>query len=112
MIKVKYCEHGEPISDFKVDEYVDSIIKCHESDFEIIVATASELCLMVFGLRVFEEKIPIDEIEFYFEDKKLDFHPHLGIYDPDNHEIGFFTQTCEKALRLGFQKMKADKSVI
>lgn len=109
MIKVRYCEHGKSISDFKVDEYVDSIIEIHKSGSDLVVKTASELCLLVFGLRVFEESLSIDEVEFYFEDRKLEFHPYLGICNPDDYDFGFYHQVCDRAMRLGYKKMMKDK---
>ena len=106
MIKVIYSKDGEPISDFKVYEYVDSMIHFHKLGSNLAIQTASELCLMVFGLRVIEEKIPIDEVEFYFEDSKLNFDPYLGICDPEDKTIGFYSDVCSETLKIGYQKMR------
>ena len=104
MIKIKYCDYGEPISDFKVFDYVDSVINNYESDLFFIVETSSELCLMTFGLRVLEGRLPIEEVEFYFQGCKLDFDPFLGLLGPD--DFGFFYQVSNKALQIGFQKKR------
>lgn len=109
MIQVVYSKNGESISDFKVNEYVDNIIKIHNSDSDLVVKTTSELCLLVFGLRVFEERLSIDEVEFYFEDRRLEFHPYLGICDPDDCDFGFYHQVCDRAVILGYKKMMKDK---
>lgn len=111
MIKVIYSKDGQPISDFKVYDAVDNMIKVYNTysntiTQDIPIKTSSELYLLVFGLRVLEEKIPIDEAEFYFEDDKLEFDPYLGILDPDNRQLGFYTNTVESAIKVGYEKRK------
>lgn len=108
MLKIVYCKDGNPISDFKVYEFVDGMIDTylsfHPSYFP--VETSSELCLMVFVLRTIEDKIPLNEIEFYFENEKIEFHPYLGIVDPEDQKLGFFSEVCDKAIKIGYEKMK------
>lgn len=106
MIKVIYSKDGEPISDFKVYDSVDRMIETYKSCPNIIIKVSSELYLLVFGLRVLEEKISVDEVEFYFEDNKLDFHPCLGIVDPGDKRIGFYSEVVDKAVQVGYEKMR------
>ena len=106
MIKVIYSKDGEPISDFKVYDSVDRMIETYKSCPNIIIKVSSELYLLVFGLRALEEKISVDEVEFYFEDNKLDFHPCLGILDPDDQRIGFYSEVIDKAVKVGYEKMR------
>ena len=105
MIKVIYSKDGESISDFKVYDSVDRMIVTNKSCSNIEIKISSELYILVFGLRILEGKIPIDEVEFYFEDNKLEFHPYLGILDPDDKIIGFYSGVIDKAVRVGYEKM-------
>lgn len=109
MIKVIYSKDGQPVSDFKVYDAVDDMIEVYNTHKNAItqdipIKTSSELYLLAFGLRVLEDKIPIDEVEFYFEDDKLEFDPYLGILDPENKKLGFFVDVTEKALKVGYEK--------
>lgn len=108
MLKIIYGKNGEPISDFKVYEFVDQIVNtCNYSHPEVMtVATASELCFMTFGLKALEDKIPLNEIEFYFEEEKLNFHPFCGIEEPKNRTLGFFSEVIDTAIKVGYQKMR------
>ena len=126
MLKIKYCKDGIPISDFKVHETVDQIIESYLRDkhsksvyigttttvvpiYNYEYRTSSELCLLVFTLRVFEEKININEIEFYLEDEKLKFNQYVGIEIPEGKQMGLYSDVCMKAIKLGYDKMMRDK---
>lgn len=115
MIKVIYCKDGQPISDFNVYDAVDDMIEVYNTHSDTItqdipIKTSNELYMLVFGLRVLEEKIPIDEVEFYFEDDKLEFDPCLGILDQKDKNLGFFTEVSEKAIMAGYKKMMQNRS--
>jgi len=114
MLKVIYCNDGEPISDFEVYEIVDDAIKINEKFPSTIInfKTSNELCLLTFSLRVLEGKIPIDKVEFYFENEKLEFDPVLGLKDPDDKTIGLYTEVCSKALKVGYEKILKQKGTI
>ena len=127
MLKVVYCADGIPISDFKAHETVDNIIETYLRDkhsrsvyigttttvvpiYNYEYRTSSELCLLIFSLRVLEEKISIHEIEFYFEDEKLKFDLYDGIEIPENNkQMGLYSDVCVKALQLGYQNLVKDK---
>ena len=113
MIKVIYSKDGQPISDFKVYDAVDDMIEVYNTHRnsitqDIPIKTSSELYLSVFGLRVMEERISADEVEFYFEDEKLEFDIYLGISMPKNKTMGFFAEVTEKAVVTGYKNMKRD----
>lgn len=114
MIKVIYSKDGQPISDFKVYDAVDDMIEVYNAHKNTItqdipIKTSSELYLSVFGLRVMEEKIPVDEVEFYCEDEKLEFDIYFGVSMPKNHTMGFFAEVTEKAVSTGYKNMKRDR---
>lgn len=111
MIKVIYSKNGEPISDFKVYEAADRMIESHKSCKSIVVKTSSELYMMVFGLRVLEDKISADEVEFYFEDDKLEFSPYFGILEPMDKNLGFYSEVTDKGIKAGYEKMKRDRCI-
>lgn len=113
MIKVIYSKDGEPISDFKVYDAVDDMIEVYNTHSNTItqdipIKISSELYLSVFGLRVMEGKISADEVEFYFEDEKLEFDIYFGISMPKNQIMGFFAEVTEKAVVTGYKNMKRD----
>jgi len=111
MLKVIYSKEGNPISDFKVCNFVDYVMEAyakHKPDVTLI-KISSELCFLTFGLRVLEDKIPIDEIEFYFENEKLNFHPYLGIEGSKYKKLSFYNEICDKIAKLGSDKMLKDK---
>lgn len=127
MLKIKYCKDGIPISDFKVYETVDQIIEAYLKDkhsksvyigtttnvvpiYNYEYRTSSELCLSVFSLRVFEEKISMYDIEFYFEDEKLEFDQYKGIKIPEGKQLGFISEVTRKAVKLGIEKLIREKS--
>jgi len=106
MLKIIYSTEGKPISDFQVYDFVDTTISMYKnSSFSFLsVNTSNELCLMTFCLRVLEGKIPLDEVEFYFEDTKLNFDPIHGLEDlPDRH-IGFLAEVTERSLKVICEK--------
>ena len=113
MIKIIFCEEGQPISDFKAYETIDSIIenyKNHPQDMSI--KTSNELYLLIFGLRILEGKISMDELEFYFEDEKLEFNMYDGILEPKekHHNTEFlFAEVTEKAVKTGYANWKRDR---
>lgn len=111
MIEVVYSKNGSPISDFKVYECVDNMIQSHKACSSLVVKTASELYMMVFCLRIMEGKIAAEDVEFYFEDHKLEFDPHLGICDPDHCGFGVYSAVAERCLLLGYQKLLHDKKM-
>ena len=114
MIKVIYSKDGQPISDFKVYDAVDDMIEAYKNHSnaitqDISIKTSSELYLSVFSLRVMEEKISADEVEFYCEDEKLEFDIYLGVSMSKNHTMGFFAEVTEKAVSTGYKNMKRDR---
>ena len=114
MIKVVYGRNGQPISDFEVYDFVDSVIESYiETGYNVnyTVNISNELCLMVFGLRMLEGKIPINEVELYFEDIKLEFDPILGIKDPTNCTLGFYADVAEKAIVISYELLKNKKGI-
>jgi hypothetical protein len=64
---------------------------------------------MTFALRTIEGVIPENEIEFYYEDEKLDFDMCLGIQNPKGTRLGFFSEVMEKSLNAGYKNMKNRK---
>lgn len=115
MIKVIYSKDGEPISDFKIYEAVDDMIEVYKTHSDVItqdipIKVSSELYLLVFGLRVLEGRISMDDVEFYFEDDKLEFDMHFGILEPKGKSFGFFAEVVENACKVGYENMKRDRN--
>ena len=115
MIKVIYCKEGQPISDFKVYDAVDDMIEVYNTHRDAItqdipIKTSNELYLLVFGLCVLEGRISMDDVEFYFEDDKLEFDMHLGILEPKDKSFGFYEEVVNKACEVGYENMKRDRN--
>ena len=126
MLKIVYCKDGIPISDFKVYETVDRMIDTYLTArhsrsvyigttttvvpiYNYEYRTSSELCLSVFSLRVLEEKIPINEIEFYLEDEKLEFDKYKGLKIANGKQLGFLGEVTRQAVKIGIEKLIRDK---
>jgi len=110
MLKIIYGPEADPISDFKVEVYVELTIKLYNKFHSISeIRTCSELCFTTFALSVLEGKLPHEEIEFYFKDKKLDFNMVNGIINPYNETMGFFADVTMKCVNAGIENMKKKK---
>lgn len=113
MLKIVYCADGEPMSDFKVHRYVDFVLDHYNNHtkgkFDRTIYTASELCLSVFGLRAMEGKILFKDIEFYFEDIKLELDPYQGFKYPAGVKFGFHVDVARKILEVGMQRALKEK---
>lgn len=114
MIKIIYCKEGQPISDFKIYDAVDDMIEVYNTHRDVItqdipIKTSNELYLSVFCMRVMEGKISADEVEFYFEDEKLEFDIYFGVSMPKNRTMGFFAEVANKSINAGYNNMKRDR---
>ena len=116
MIKVYYNEDGICISDFKAESYVTSIIESYNIliknnlPHDIVINISNEVVLNYFVLKVYQDILPIEEIEFYFNEEKLELHKYCGIENPQNPSNIFVnTDIVDKIIRLGYDKMRKDK---
>lgn len=111
MLKVVFCRDGQAISDFAACDFADATIRqylCNRKDMKVRVA--NQLTQDAFVLRVLEEKLSQDEIEFYLEDIKLEFDREFGLIAPDgvnSDDICLFAKMTEAILKIGYKNMKA-----
>ena len=111
MLRIVYGKKGIPVSDFEVENWVDFNIENYfnSSLFDKTINTSNELVLITFALRVLEGLIPISDIEFYFENEKLDFDETLGLQNPKGETIVIYSNIVEQSLNQSFLKLKARK---
>jgi hypothetical protein len=111
MLKVIVCRDGQAVSDFAARDFADAIIQtylCGHKDMEVRVA--NELARDAFVLRLMEEKLSPDEVEFYVEDVKLEFDDELGLEVPDGaKDTNLFADMADAILRIGWTNMRARK---
>ena len=70
------------------------------------VRVANEPVFNVFMLRALEEKIKLSELEFYYEDMRLECDPWCGIDAPTNLELGVNNKINNQILNLSYKKME------
>lgn len=115
-LKIIYSATGSySVSDFEATEWVDKRVEMYLTnrpvDLEIRVGT--EYMLNVFALRVMEGIIPMEEVEFYFEDTLLVFDKYDGIEFPSKDlpsNWAMWATVNEQILLLGYKRMKKDKN--
>ena len=111
MLKVVYCRDGQTISDFAACDFADNTIRnylCSKNDMEVRVA--NEIVRDAFVLRLMEEKLSPDEIEFYWEDIKLTFDMVDGLVAPDSvnvDDLCLFAKMTYKIIKLGYDNLRA-----
>ena len=103
------------VSDFEVVKWVDKGVEKYLTnrpvDLEIRIGT--EYMLNVFALRVMEGIIPMEEVEFYFEDTLLIFDKYDGLEFPSKDlpsNWAMWATVNEQILLLGYERMKKDKN--
>lgn len=109
MLKAVLCKDGHCVSDFYACDFADSKIYEYAivNGADIEVRFANEAVLDAFVLRVMQDKFPASEIEFYFEETKLEFDECLGLIIPDDmDDFGIHYEMTNKILKLGYAKMK------
>lgn len=114
MLKVIYTKDGILINDFKVYDFVDDYIKSRIDliyNDDISIKISSELCLSVFILRVLENNIPLDKVEYYYEDEKLKFDPYIGLIVPNDIQMCFYAEVSDKILRILYTNLKKSREV-
>jgi len=111
MLRIIYSSEGEPISDFKVKDFVDNIIDTYNTYSPDIlpVKTSSELCLSMFVLRITEEKVPVEEVEFYFEDEKLEFDINKGLRSLSGKTVGFMADVTRRIVSTAIERILKSK---
>ncbi len=110
MLKIIFGKRGQPISDFESLAFVDNIIDNYTGeDTEVFIC--NEAVLNMFELRIFEDKIDISEVEFYVEEEKLNHDKYVGVDEWKTYrgEYLFFADVTDRILKLGYQKMLADR---
>ena len=111
MIKVIYSKDGELVGDYSAYNFVDGKIAEYINSHaeHLVVKIANEVPFNIFALRVVEDIIDINDIEFYWEDIKLNFDKYLGIELPEsNSEFGVHLPVVNKIIKTGYQKRLAD----
>lgn len=112
MLKVIVCRDGQTVSDFAACEFADATIRrylCNGKNMEVKVA--NELVQDAFVLRLMEEKLSSDEVEFYWENVKLEFDDELGLIAPNGFEEPcLHAKMTEAILKIGYAHMKARRA--
>ena len=90
MLKIVYTAGGEAVSDFKLHEFIETEIECFlkASSGDWVVEVSTENVVLGFELRALEGDIPLNRIEFYCDDVKLDFDMRKGLILPDGVSFG------------------------
>ena len=97
MLKVVFCTDGQPVNDFSACNFVDGVINgyCRGYGEPMEIRFSTEAVLDAFVLRVMEDKIPMNRIEFYYHgpemvsDVKMEFHEIRGLEIPEGvRDIG------------------------
>lgn len=85
MIKIIYDPlFGYVIPDGQVEEFVLHIISTHKKESERELKVGSGVIFNRFRLALAEQKIDIHQIEFWFNDEKLEHNEYANIKDwPD-----------------------------
>ena len=116
MLRIIYSASDcHSISDFDavywVDKRIEEYLDARPIDSEIRIGT--EYMLNVFALRVMEGIIPMEEVEFYFEDTLLIFDKYDGLEFPNKNlpsNWAMWATVTEQILLLGYERMKKDKN--
>ena len=105
MLTVVYREIAASISDFEAYQFVDKCIETYKIEKEINpsydmgIQVSNSIVIDIFGLRALENKISIDDIEFYADKEKLEFDEYFGLMDPNN-KLGIYADVSDKALAI------------
>lgn len=111
MLKIIYSKDGELVGDYSAYDFVDRKIADYINSCEehLEVRVANEVPFNIFSLRVMENVISEQEVEFYWEETKLIWDKYLGVEFPDsNTEFGIHLPVVNKILKLGYQKRMSD----
>jgi len=114
MLKIIYTKNGEPVNDFYTFDYVDECLESYNtmlSNEDLVIKISSEICLHVFILRLLENDIPIDNVEFYYEDEKLEFDPCCGLMEAKNKTHDYYYEVIDKILKFLYCNMKRSKGI-
>ena len=115
MLRIRYGEKSEfSISDFKAESYVDFILATYDAQKNLykdfVVEISNEIVLNFFVLRVYQGKIPFEEIKFYFNDEELELDKYCGIEEPKNSSNTFINlKIVNQIIQLGYDRMRKDK---
>ena len=111
MLKIIYGKKGAPVPDHEVYDWVDYNIDSYLSfkSIDKVVFTCNEMVLITFALRVLEEKISVNKVEFYMGEQKLEFDPVLGLQNPEGSIIGIYSEIIEKSLQISHIKIREEK---
>ena len=106
-LKIIYSANSDIVSDFEAIEWVDNKIQLylcsHSVENEIRIGT--EYMLNIFVLRVMQGIIPVENVEFYYEDIPLIFDTYDGIILPDNCPPFSWSTVVMEIVRLGYEKL-------
>lgn len=107
MLKVVYTKRGQAVSDFEVECFVKNTFFCYDMTGVDVVNISSENVLMAFQLAILRGDFPCNDIEFYYEDIKLDFDMTSGIVAPDgfegNIDIGVFNELSTECIKVAYK---------
>lgn len=109
MLKIIYTKDGKALNDFHVNKFVgDTIGKYIASGRkDTVIKIAHEGCLTLFELPAVKGIIDEDDIEFYFEDEKLEFNIYNGLKFPKSgRKMGFFADNIRKVIDASYQNFK------
>lgn len=84
MLKIKLQDGGFSVSDFQALEWAESMLRIHQENdvTDTTIYIANETCMRAFELLVMRGDINPGEIEFYFQETKLEFDEEFGIMCP------------------------------
>ena len=107
MLKIIYGKKGHPLPDHQVFDWVEYNIQSSENiTYTKVIETSNENVLTAFAMYALAGKIDVSDIEFYFEDEKLEFDPILGLQNPKGKQMGIYQEIMDKSLKYSYERMK------
>ena len=108
MLNINYCRDGIAISDYLVEDFVDSVIIDYKSNpVDKTVLVSSEILILVFEERMLKGDISSDDISFFIEGEQILFHKIKGLILPENKDLGIsFAEYTSQIIHYLYQNKK------
>ena len=110
-LKIVYSgANSSVVSDFEAQVWVNEKIRDYLNnrpiDMEVRVGT--EYMLNLFVLKAMTETIPIEDVEFYYDNVPLAFNKYDGIIVPEGCSSFYWTNVVMQIVQRGYKNLKAD----
>lgn len=106
-ITVVYSKNAPPISDFLVDDFVCRTAHDHKKNNECqVIETSSSILIDRFRLSIADGTIDANDIEFYFEKKRLEHNKYGAIVDCPKGFADKAIDICEHIITTSIKRKK------